>query len=619
MCGIAGVTGSTVGDDARLRESLRRLHHRGPDSSGQQLLESCGQPVWFGHTRLSILDLTSAGHQPMASRDGRWWVTYNGEIYNHLDLRKDLDLNWRGHSDTETLVECLAARGMAATLPRLNGIFAFGALDTVAGKLYLARDQFGVKPVYYSVQDGDLVFASEMKALLALIGSVPELDILALRTFLTLRFVPSPNSWMQGIRRVPAGHFLVRDLGTGKDEAHCYTRYPSERFRGTLDDAVDAYYTLLSQAVERQLLSDVPVGIFLSGGVDSGLLAALAARKLGKLPSYTVGFGRGHKECEIGDATETAAILGLDHHSITVTPDDLWNAFEHCVSAVEKPLGTTSVLPMWHLTKRAREDVTVALTAQGSDEPWGGYRRYQEEIWRERIPFPYLLALLRPVLGCLPKVPEYLERAVASIPVADRAQRFEQAYALFSPQVRRQLAGSADPGYADDSIRYWLDWLRPNDIPGVEAMMAIDTRLGLPDDLLQYGDKISMAHSMEVRVPMLDIELMDFVESLPIDYRVSLRATKIVHKIVAIRHLPPVIVNRPKKGFLVPFGTWTATIWKDRVADVLLDPSAPHWAWLERKPVERLWREHLTEWRDRSRQLFALTSLSIWARQIGGQ
>src|SRR5205823_3739013 len=170
------------------------------------------------------------------------------------------------------------------------------------------------------------------------------------------------------------------------------------RFRGTLDDAVDAYYTLLSQALKRQLLSDMPVGIFLSGGVDSGLLAALAIEQLGELPSYTVGFGQGHDECELAAAAETAAVLGLEHHPVTVTADDLWNALESCVTAVEEPLGSDSVPPMWHLAKRAREDVTVVLTGQGSDEPWGGYRRYQAEMWRERLPLPSLLALLGPVL-----------------------------------------------------------------------------------------------------------------------------------------------------------------------------------------------------------------------------
>jgi len=618
MCGIAGVTGNGVHDDAGLRESLRRLAHRGPDSFGQQRLESCGQSLWFGATRLAILDLSPAGRQPMASRDGRWWVTFNGEIYNHLDLRKQLSLDWRGHSDTETLVECLAAWGVEGTLPRLNGMFAFGALDVQAGRLYLARDPFGVKPLYYSLaNDGSLAFSSEVKALSPLANKAPQLDVSAFRAFLTLRFVPSPNTLLEGINRLPPGHFLVRELGTGRDDLQCYVRYPLDRFRGTLDDAVEAYYAILSQAVKRQLLSDVPLGIFLSGGVDSGLVAALAAEQVGKLPCYTVGFGSRHDECELADAAHTASALGLEHRPVTVTPDDLWSAFENCVAAVEEPVGTTSVLLMWHLAKRAREDVTVVLTGQGSDEPWGGYRRYQAEIWRDRIPFPSLLALLGPVLPYLPRVPEFLVRAAACIPVADRARRFEQAYALCFPDLRRQLAGTSDPGYAADAIRRWLARVGSPSITGVEAMMAIDTRMGLADDLLLYGDKISMAHSLEARVPMLDTELVRFVESLPIEYRVSLHGGKIAHKLAAGRHLTPAIVNRPKKGFLMPFGAWAAGVWKDRIADVLLDSSASHWAWLNRPAVEGLWRQHVNGKRDRSRQLFALASFCLWSRQTG--
>jgi asparagine synthase (glutamine-hydrolysing) len=394
-------------------------------------------------------------------------------------------------------------------------------------------------------------------------------------------------------------------------------RIPSERFRGTLDEAVEAYYALLSQAVKRQLLSDVRLGMFLSGGVDSGLVAALAAERGGRLPCYSIGFGPGHDECELEDAADTAAVLGLEHHALTVTPGELWSAFENCVAAVEEPLGTTSVLLMWHLAKRAREDVTVVLTGQGSDEPWGGYRRYQAEIWRERVPFPSLLAWLAPVLRRLPGVPEFLVRGAASMPAADRAQRFEQAYALCFPSMRRELAGTSEPGYAADAIRYWLDRVGSASVSGAEAMMAIDTRMGLADDLLLYGDKISMAHSLEARVPMLDTELVRFVESLPIEFRVSLQGGKIAHKLAAARHLTPAIVKRRKKGFLVPFGEWAATAWKDRIAHVLLSPSASHWAWLNRRAVERLWREHVSGRRDRSRQLFALTSFCLWSRQTG--
>jgi asparagine synthase (glutamine-hydrolysing) len=576
--------------------------------------------VWLGHTRLSILDLSAAGHQPMRSHDGRWWVTFNGEIYNHLELRKELEVAWRGHSDTETLVECLSAWGLERTLPRLNGMFAFGALDVVAGRLYLARDPFGVKPLYYSMaNDGGLAFSSEVKPLLPLANKAPHLHLQAFRAFLTLRFVPSPNTLLEGIQRLPAGHVLVKELQTGQHDLRCYTRYPTERYRGTLDDAVEDYYALLSRAVKRQLLSDVPVGVFLSGGVDSGLVAALAAEQLGKLPSYTVGFGADHSACELADAAQTAAELGLEHHPFTVTASGLWDALESCVAAVEEPLGTVSVLPMWYLAQRARQDVTVVLTGQGADEPWGGYRRYQGEIWHKRLPFPSLLALLRPVLRHVPKVPEFIERAAASIPTADRAQRFQQAYALFSPDMRRQLAGSPEPGCAAGAIRYWLDWLGAADVSGVEAMMAIDTRMGLADDLLLYGDKISMAHSLEARVPMLDIELVRFVESLPSAFRVSLRGGKIAHKLAAARHLARAIVRRPKKGFLVPFGTWAGTVWKDRIADVLLNPAASHWAWLNRQAIQGLWREHVSGKRDRGRQLFALTSFCLWSSQTGAR
>ena len=615
VCGVVGTVSNSPLAYAR-DTALRALRHRGPDGSGSESLRVGPAHVWLGHTRLSILDLSPAGHQPMRSHDGRWWVTYNGEIYNHLELRKELRTAWRGHSDTETLVECLAAWGLQATLPRLNGIFAFAALDVVANRLYLVRDPFGVKPIYYAAAgDGGLAFSSELRALPALDGAAPDPNLQALLAFLTLRFVPSPSTLFEGIKRLPPGHFLAKDLATGKDDLRCYTRYPAERFRGTLDEAVEGYYAQLSQAVKRQLLSDVPVGILLSGGVDSGLVAALAAEQAGKLPSYTVGFGADHDACELADAAETAALLGLDYHAVIVTPDELWNAFESCVAAVEEPLGTPSILPMWHLTRRAREDVTVVLTGQGCDEPWGGYRRYQAEIWRRRLPLPHLLGLLEPLLRHLPSVPELLERAVASIPVADRVQRFAQIYTPFSTDLREQLTGSREPGCAAGSIRYWLDWLGRSDLPDVQAMMAIDARMGLADNFLLYGDKISMAHSLEARVPMLDIELVKFVESLPVEYRVSARGGKIAHKLAAARHLAPAIVNRRKKSFLAPFGTWSRTLWKDRVADILLDPQARAWAWFKRAAVERLLSEHLSGRRDRSEQLFALTSLFLWSRQ----
>jgi asparagine synthase (glutamine-hydrolysing) len=609
VCGIAGLV-SDAPFALRVQAALGALAHRGPDAAASQTLRIGAAHAWLGHTRLSILDLSPAGAQPMKSRDGRWWVSYNGEIYNHLELRRELDGAWRGHSDTETLVEALAAWGLEAVLPRLNGIFAFAALDTVGGKLYLVRDPFGVKPMYYAGHGGRFAFSSELKALATLVSPRRDLNPAALRAFLTLRFVPSPQTLLEGIRRLPPGHLLERDVASGRETLRCYVRPAQERFGGTLDEAVEAYYALLSQAVKRQLLSDVPVGIFLSGGVDSGLVAALAAEHRGALPSYTVGFGAEHEACELEDAAETASLLGLEHHAVRVSAQDLWEAFEKCVAAVEEPLGTPSILPMWHLAKRAREDVTVVLTGQGSDEPWGGYRRYQGELWRSRIPFPQLLALFEPLARHLP-LPEFIARALGSIPVADRVQRFAQIYAPFGARLRERLTGSRDPGCAAGSIRYWLDWLGDERLSDTQAMMAIDARLGLADNYLLYGDKISMAHSLEARVPMLDLELVKFIESLPVEYRVSLSGGKIAHKRAAARHLPAAIVRRRKKGFLLPFRTWSRTIWKERVAEILLGRDAP----FNRAAVEDLWREHLSGRRDWSEQIFALASFSLWQDQ----
>jgi asparagine synthase (glutamine-hydrolysing) len=287
MCGIVGTIGNTPLGDV-LTGVLRSLHHRGPDSAGEVRLSCQGTDLWLGHARLAILDLTEAGHQPMCSQDGRWWVNFNGEIYNHGDLRKDLQVAWRGHSDTETLVEALAAWGLAATLARLNGMFAFAAVDMAAGKAYLSRDPFGIKPLYYTHARATQSFsyASEIKALVKLSGRRYAMDPPALQTFLSLRFVPSPYTLLDGIQRVPAGHFLRIDLKSAETELLRYVEPETSRFAGSLADAVDAYHGQMESAVKRNMLSDVPVGVFLSGGVDSAYIAALAGRLAADTPCY---------------------------------------------------------------------------------------------------------------------------------------------------------------------------------------------------------------------------------------------------------------------------------------------------------------------------------------------
>jgi asparagine synthase (glutamine-hydrolysing) len=601
-----------------LADALRALHHRGPDSAGERRFGGRDDGAWFGHTRLSILDLTAAGHQPMGSQDGRWSVVFNGEIYDHSDLRKDLAVSWRGHSDTETLVEALSAWGLARTLARLNGMFAFAAMDIAAGKVYLVRDPFGIKPVYYTQSGDTFSFASEIRALVALTGRSYPIDPAALQTFLSLRFVPSPHTLLDGIQRVPPGHYVSVDVKSGAAELQRYIQPETSRFKGSIEDAVDEYHGLMKQVVNRQMLSDVPVGILLSGGVDSAFVAAIAGARAADTPCFSVGFGPGFPECELADAAGSARVLGLKLHPLLVTHDDLWSAFESCIASIEEPLGTTSVLPMWYLSRRARENVTVVLTGQGSDEPWGGYRRYQAELWRD---LPLVRPMARtafPILEMLPGIPEFVLRAVDGMPISDTSARFEREYCLLTGSQRAALTGRKDYGRAVESIAYWVNWSAGRSgTDGAELMMTIDARMGLADDLLLYGDKISMAHSLEARVPMLDIELVRFVESLPREYRVSLREGKIVHKLAANKYLPREIVHRKKKGFPMPFGEWIRTVWRDRVEGVLFEGDGAHLRYLKTAGLRALWDEHQRGARDRSRQIFALLAFAVWCRTMG--
>jgi asparagine synthase (glutamine-hydrolysing) len=608
MCGVIGAVGLDIDDSI-----LDTLSHRGPDGRGAEWIDCGGFTVFLGHTRLSILDLSPAGHQPMQSRNGHWWITFNGEIYNHLDLRKSLSGPFRGHSDTETLIELIAAQGINKTLPQLNGMFAFAALDTHERKLYLARDPFGIKPLYFYQESARLAFASEVRALSAL-HLDDGLDDQGLRQFLTLRYIPSPASLWRNIRRLPPGHWLAFDLTRHAVEISCYIQSVHNRFTGGLDEAVEAYRAVLASAVKRQLLSDVPVGVLLSGGVDSALVAAMAKDVGVELPCFTVGFGARHEECEIEDARETARVLGLPFHAMTTTPEQLRQALPEIVRAVEEPLGTTSVMPMSYLVRRAREDVTVVLTGQGSDEPWGGYFRYQVELLRDRLPWPHLWRLGKGLASLWHSKPDALERGLRALAEHDQARQIVEACALFPAADRSKLLGDSADGGATERVRQWLDWVNSaTGLSGAERMMRLDARMNLADDLLLYGDKISMAVSLEARVPMLDLELVHFVESLPIEYRVRWRMGKVVHKMMAERFLPAEIVQRPKKGFHVPFSAWSRGPWRDWVEELLLDGLE---GILKRKEVECLWRDYLAGRPDRARQIFALLMLALWRQDL---
>ena len=562
------------------------IAHRGPDGEGLTNHIVGSHQVWLGHRRLAIVDLSPNGAQPMATPDGGHVVAFNGEIYNHQDLRRRMPgTPFRGHSDTETLLEALASFG-TGILGDLNGIFAFAWLDLKARRLCLVRDPFGVKPLYYASTGNGFCFASELKPLLRLVPHSVDPDNLA--TLLKLRFSPSPDTLFQGIHRLRPGHVLEVRLDA---DAPVVREYPYIRAvrAGTsaldFDSALGRYGDLFSSAVQRQLMADVEIGVLLSGGLDSALVASVAQRHSDRpLKAFTVGFKDADAADvdEIDDARETAALLGMEHHAVRIGFDDFLGSLRECVAIVEEPLATTSIVPMRFLARLAAEHVKVVLSGQGADEPLGGYGHYQGEIVQ-----PYvrrtLARMTRSVSRALRVRHERLSRGLEALSQPDDVGRFTEAHAVFSDEEIERLTGQGRNA-ARPRLQYFYDLLGCSHMPdSVQRMMSLDLRMGLPDDLLLYTDKITMRSSLECRVPILDTELVSFIESLPREYRVKFRSGKIIHKKFADRLLPPVIVGRRKKGFYSPTRKWFRDA--DRLRSILLDRGSKFAGFLDLKSV----------------------------------
>lgn len=618
MCGVLGIVAKRFSPLSL--EALRYvLGHRGPDGADLKDVELGCKKAVFGHVRLSILDLSDAGTQPMTSSDGRWLITYNGEIYNHADLRAELGGSFVSDCDTETLVEALSRWGIKKTLRRLNGIFAFAALDREENKLYIVRDRFGVKPIYYqNVADG-VAFSSEVRGLKLLTGCSYDVDRAGLGMFLSYRYTPSPYTLWSGVSRVEPGHVVTYDIISGQLEVeHFVPPPPMVRFQGSENCAVSRYIELLTEAVQNQLLSDVPVGVLLSGGIDSALVAALAVKAGAQPTAFTVGFGDDHPECEISYARHTADVLGLKHRVVSLDAESAWEALLPALAHTEEPLGTTSLVPMWYLSALAHQDVSVVLTGQGTDELFGGYRRYQGEILGQCFPRSVLWRPLAAYASSFGHRGDLLSRALHGLTTQNEAQHMAKVHALFTDDECRALGLEPDDKTRLAPLQSWLDWMgtgRGSD--PAERMMTADLRMNLADDLLLYGDRISMAHSVEARVPMLDNHVVDFVESLPRHLRLRWRKSKYLHRKAAKALLPRTIIERPKLGFQVPVGSWARREWHDRIEERLFSKKDLG-GLVEIRAVREIWQQHQSGRRDRTRQIFALLALSFWAETWKG-
>lgn len=650
MCGVAGYLGGGGLRGEReqyLCDMTDAIIARGPDSAGYWLDDDTG--IALGHRRLAIVDLSDAGHQPMMSASGRFVIAYNGEVYNHADLRAELTdrgiaPSWRGHSDTETLLAAFEAWGIEGTLKRVIGMFAIALWDRQDRRLALARDRLGEKPLYWGWQGPRggraraLLFGSELKALQRHPAFDAEVDRDALALLLRHNYIGAPHSIFRGIKKVEPGTWL--EFGQGAAEPVINTYWSGleaglsgtrQRFDGTDAEAVDEVERLLASSVRRQLMSDVPLGAFLSGGVDSSVVVALMqAQCTQPVRTFTIGFHEeGYNEATFAKAV--AQHLGTDHTELYVQPQDALDVIPRLPSLYCEPFSDSSQLPTFLVSQMARRHVTVALSGDGGDELFSGYERYRmtASIWNR-------LAL----------VPVPLRQAMAvglrGVPVEVWNALFKLLWFYKGPEHRANNMGDKiHKGAALLTSRNLSDlyqgmvshWVEPaemvlssrepptllNQVPAelaalgdIERMMLLDLLTYLPGDVLTKVDRAAMGVSLETRAPMLDHQLVEFAWRLPLGLKLREGVTKWPLRQVLYRHVPRELIERPKKGFAVPIASWLRGPLRDWAEDLISVQRLREGGHFAVAPIRRCWKEHLSGRRSWSGHLWDVLMFQAW-------
>jgi asparagine synthase (glutamine-hydrolysing) len=633
MCGIAGIV-DLVGkgvDRPLLRRMSARLVHRGPDEEGY----FDGQRASLGQRRLSIIDLSS-GQQPLANEDESVWVTFNGEIYNFQELRARLEAlghRFKTHSDTEVIVHAYEQYGPAC-VSQFRGMFAFAVWDEPRRTLFLARDRVGKKPLFYAVVDGQLVFASELQALVEHTEISREPDPAAIDDYLTYGYIPAPRTIYKAVHKLPPAHHLTCCLnkGEGRPETIQVERYwqleYSPKLTLTEEEAVEGLLEVLTEAVRLRLIADVPLGALLSGGIDSSLVVALMSR-LSSQPVKT--FSIGFKEREFDELPYARAVAqryGTDHHELIVLPNAL-EVLPTLIRHYGEPYADSSAIPSYYVANLTRKHVKVALNGDGGDESFGGYERYLGSGLAERfqrLP-PLLLKSIRGLTSLV--IPNWLPRRnrlrqakrllqATSLPASERYLRWmtyltpEQKDCLYTAHFRSQLADHD----AGSWFRQEYAAVRGHCGDGIDRLVGLDVRSYLPYDLLVKMDIASMACSLEARSPFLDHKVMEFAARLPCDYKVRGVTLKYLLKKVAAGLLPPQNLRRRKMGFGVPVGTWMRNDLRPFLEDILLSPGARTHYLFHLSHLQRMVQEHVQGKQDYSFQLWALLCLELWFREF---
>jgi asparagine synthase (glutamine-hydrolysing) len=625
MCGICGVVDFAAGTDFRERigPMVRSLHHRGPDASGTHVDSLAA----LGHTRLSIIDLSPDGRQPMSNEDGTVWVTFNGEIYNFAELRQRLIEQghiFRSRSDTEVLVHLWEQEG-EQSVQRLRGMFAYAIWETHRRRLSLVRDRLGIKPLYYTVRNGRLIFGSEIKAILAH-GDVPRrLRADALSDYLTFMYVPAPKTMFQDICKLPAGHLASFDR-TGLRVRQYWDLEPGEPPAG--DEAAIRQELLerLQEAVRMRLVADVPLGAFLSGGVDSSAVVAMMSRcARGRVTTVSVGFPQKQFD-ELPAARRVAQRYATTHHQEMVDPQAA-DAVRRIAWHYDEPFADYSAVPTFYVSQAARRHVTVALSGDGGDENFGGYRRYRFDLLERRLRrllTPVLrMALVAPLAAVYPKA-DWLPRPLrARQTLRELAAEPAEAYCLsvgllderrkarlLHGDLRGELAGYR----SSELIRGFMAAAAGRD--DLQQLLYTDIKTYLVDDILTKVDRASMAVALEVRVPLLDHSFVEFAHAVPSRLKVRGGQGKRIFKDALSGLLDEDTLRRPKQGFMPPLAQWLAGPLAPMVHDLLLAPGALCGQWLNRRELAAAWRRQQSGTSYTAPLLWTALMLELWARQF---
>ncbi len=623
MCGIAGfiVRNGSTDHDQLVRRMTQRFHHRGPDEEGffSATTGDGKYAMAFGHKRLSIIDLSS-GQQPMMSSDGSIVIIFNGEIYNFKELKADLETRgyaFSTNSDTEVLLNAYLEYG-EDMVGQLRGMFAFAIWDKNNETLFLVRDRFGKKPVFLYWTPNGLFFASEIKSFLEIPGFEREVDLEAVWNYMTYRYVPSPRTLFVGLRKLLPGHFLV--WRNGHETTREYYTLPDKKRRGHgaprgRDAIIKNFLDELGEAVELRMLSDVPYGMFLSGGIDSSTVLALMTN-YSEYPvkTFSVGFSE-QAYSELLYARQVAKAFGSDHHELIVTEKDMLDRLPDLVAYRDAPVSEPSDIPIYLLSMEAGKSVKMVLTGEGSDEALGGYPKHAFDrfsSWYQFIPRVVRSGLIEPLIHALPYRFRRMKIAVANLGTSSIRERFPGWFgALDAKGKRRLLAERIHRNEAFDDI-CGFDAEETNS--GLRKLLYFDQANWLPDNLLERGDRMTMAASLEARMPFMDHKLIEYVSSLPDNWRVRGMTGKYLLRQAVQTIIPEQIIKRPKVGFRVPVNKWFQGPLKDYLYENLFSSSSLTKDYYNQDELIKIYDEHINNKNNNEKILWTLLNLEIWHR-----